>query len=119
MNTIATTPVASPRKALGSLSEKVASFSDHLRAERAAREIQQEHHRAEQRNASNTTHVRIAAWEKLHGLRLPSEPEHPVLFAIANHTRLSIAQIREEQAARAALGAPRLLPGEWDVYGRG
>jgi hypothetical protein len=82
---------------------RVATFSDHLRLQRQALELQQEGLRAEQRNDSNSPGSRICAWEKLHGLKLPTDPGHPVLLAIAIRTKLSVFQIRDEQTARAAL----------------
>jgi hypothetical protein len=87
---------------------KLDTFSDRLRIEHEIRELQRERHRAEQRNTSNSPERRICEWEELHGLRLPPEPSHPLLLAVANGTRLSIAQIRDEQSARAALGPRRI-----------
>lgn len=57
---------------------------------------------AEQRSDENPPDARIRTWEKLHGLRLPSDPAHPILDVIAVGTRLTLAQVREEQCARAA-----------------
>ncbi|HUN73345.1 MAG TPA: hypothetical protein VMU40_02405 [Steroidobacteraceae bacterium] len=62
---------------------------------------------AEQRSDANPPDVRIRTWEKLHGLRLPSDPEHPVLDVVAVSTRLTLAQVREEQSARAARAAAK------------
>lgn len=45
---------------------------------------------------------RIAAWEKLHGLRLPLDAEHPVLRSIAASTELSLAQVQDEQRVRSS-----------------
>jgi len=75
---------------------------EHEREERKRREL------AEQRSDANTPDVRIRAWEKLHGLRLPSDPAHPILDVIAVGTRLTLAQVREEQGARAARSAAKL-----------
>jgi hypothetical protein len=80
-----------------------ATFSDHSRLERQAQEVHRERLRTEQRKDSNSPGSRICAWEELHGLRLPADPAHPVLIAIANRTRLSVVQIREEQTTRAML----------------
>jgi hypothetical protein len=44
---------------------------------------------------------RISAWEKLHGLRLPSDPRHAVLTLIAQSTGLTLAQVRDEQRIRS------------------
>ena len=48
----------------------------------------------------NSVSVRIRAWEKLHGLRLPTDPAHPVLDAIASVTGIPLAALREEQQTR-------------------
>ena len=66
------------------------------RAERRLRQL------AEQRSDENPPDARIRTWERLHGLRLPSDPAHPILDVIAVSTRLTLAQVRDEQAARAA-----------------
>ncbi|HYM43216.1 MAG TPA: hypothetical protein VET46_10685 [Steroidobacteraceae bacterium] len=71
------------------------------RAERRRRDL------AEQRSDANPPDVRIRAWEKLHGLRLPADAAHPVLDVVAVGTRLTLAQVREEQSARAARAAAK------------
>jgi hypothetical protein len=76
---------------------------EHERAEKRRQEL------AEQRSDANTPDVRIRSWERLHGLRLPSDPTHPILDLIAVSTRLTLAQVRDEQRARAARGAKRDL----------
>jgi len=55
---------------------------------------------AEQRSDLNPPDVRIRAWEKLHALRLPRDPGHPVLAVIAISTGLTLLQVRAEQSAR-------------------
>lgn len=55
---------------------------------------------AEQHSTVNSVDVRIRAWEKAHGLRMPSDPKHPVLHAIAAATRLSLADVLNEQGLR-------------------
>ncbi len=54
-----------------------------------------------QRSESNSPDVRIRNWEKLHGLRLPSDPQHPVLDVIAAATRLTLPEVQAEQRARS------------------
>ncbi len=66
------------------------------RAEKRRREL------AEQRSELNPPDVRIRAWEKIHQLRLPSDPTHPILDVIAVSTRLTLAEVQEEQRTRAA-----------------
>jgi hypothetical protein len=55
---------------------------------------------AEQRSDHNPPDVRIRIWEKLHGLRLPSDAAHPILDVIAIGTRLTLGEVQEEQRAR-------------------
>jgi hypothetical protein len=57
---------------------------------------------AAQCSTENSAETRIRAWEKLHQLRMPSGPRHPVLQAIATATQLSLDEVRHEQQLRAA-----------------
>jgi len=59
----------------------------------------------EQRSQLNPPNVRIRAWEKVHGLRLPSDADHAILEVIAADTRLTLADVQEEQQARRAYAA--------------
>lgn len=61
---------------------------------------------AEQSSILNTADVRIRAWEKVHHLRMPSDPSHPALAAIAAVTQLTLEEIRSEQRLRIARSAP-------------
>jgi transcription elongation GreA/GreB family factor len=75
-------------------------------AERAAelesqREKQRSFELAEQRSELNSAEVRIRTWEKLHGLKMPTDPEHPVLDVIAVGTRLTLSEVQQEQRLRA------------------
>ena len=45
---------------------------------------------AEQRSDLNPPDVRIRTWERIHALRLPSDPAHPILDVIAVSTRLTL-----------------------------
>ena len=54
----------------------------------------------EQRSSANSPAVRIRAWEKVHGLRMPSDTAHPILAVIAADTGLSLSEVRGEQQAR-------------------
>ena len=60
---------------------------------------------AEQRSDLNPPDVRIRTWERIHALRLPSDPAHPILDVIAISTRLTLEEVREEQRMRAARAA--------------
>ena len=75
-----------------------------------ARLMREEHERAEkrrveledQRSSLNPPDQRIRTWEKVHGLRLPSDPNHPILDVVAIATRLTLAEVQEEQRRREA-----------------
>jgi hypothetical protein len=41
----------------------------------------------------------------VHALRLPSDPEHPILDQIALATQLSLADVKEEQRIRSQASA--------------
>ena len=55
---------------------------------------------AEQRCIDSTPAQRVAAWERLHHLRLPSDPGHPILGVVAEQTELDLAQVRGVQRDR-------------------
>jgi hypothetical protein len=88
----------------GDLVRNPAERLAHEESERAEKRRQE---LAEQRSDLNPPDVRIRAWEKIHQLRLPSDPAHPILDVIAVSTRLTLAEVREEQRARAARAANR------------
>lgn len=46
--------------------------------------------------------TRIATWEQLHALSLPRAPEHNLVILIARQTRLTVAQVHDEQRRRAS-----------------
>jgi hypothetical protein len=50
----------------------------------------------------NSADLRIRAWEKVHRLSIPSDPDHPVLVAIAAATRLTLVEVQNEQRLRSA-----------------
>jgi hypothetical protein len=66
------------------------------------REAVKRHDHAEQYADRNSADMRIRAWEKLHQLRMPSTPLHPVLQVIAAATQLPLAEVQGEQQLRAA-----------------
>ena len=71
------------------------------RAEKRRQELE------EQRSALNPPDARIRTWERVHQLRLPADPAHPILEVIAIGTRLTLAEVREEQRTRAARAATK------------
>ena len=94
------------------------SLVDYHRRRELDAEARLEHRRleiAEQSLEDNLAGTRIRAWEKVHALRLPSDPEHPILDQIALATQLSLQEIQKEQRSRLASGplsAPELAGGD-------
>jgi hypothetical protein len=84
-----------PRDFVKTGAERLA-HEEYERAEKRRLEL------AEQRSDLNPPDVRIRTWERLHGLRLPSDPEHPIVDVIAVSTRLTIEEVQHEQRMRAA-----------------
>ena len=79
------------------------SLVDYQRRREIEVEARLEHRRqeiAEQTLDHNLAGARIRAWEKVHGLRLPSDPQHPILEQIALATQLSLVDVQEEQRVR-------------------
>jgi hypothetical protein len=78
-------------------------LTDHrtrLAVEEEARAQQRRLDLAEQCSEMNSPEARISMWEKAHGLRMPSNPEHPILDIIAINTRLRACDVHAVQAAR-------------------
>ena len=82
--------------------ELLADHRERLALEEEERERKRTTQFEELRSEVNSVSVRIRAWEKMHGLRLPSDPTHPILRVIMSSTGISLACLREEQQARAA-----------------
>jgi hypothetical protein len=52
---------------------------------------------------------KIRAWERLHGLQLPHDPDHIVLRLVAKGTGLTLREVLNEQSSRrAALNAKKI-----------
>src|SRR5579862_5013728 len=83
------------------------SHAEQLAEEALEREKKRHLQLAEQRSDLNPPEHRIRIWEEAHGLRMPVDPEHPVLDVIAVSTRLTLAQVQEEQRLRAERNAGR------------
>lgn len=87
--------------------ELIRTHAERLALEEHERAQQRRLELAEQRSDLNPPGVRIRAWEKVHALRLPGDPRHPVLAVIATGTGLTLAQVREEQQAHATQRSTR------------
>jgi hypothetical protein len=83
-------------------SDLVKSPAERLAQEEFERTEKRRQELAEQRSDLNPPEVRIRAWERIHALRLPSDPAHPILDVIAISTRLTLEEVRQEQRSRAA-----------------
>ncbi|HWM66247.1 MAG TPA: hypothetical protein VNO35_06645 [Steroidobacteraceae bacterium] len=81
--------------------ELLIDFRRRLELDQEARVEQRRQDIAEQTSVPNGPGVRIRAWEKVHALRMPSSPEHPVLNLIAAATQLSLADVHDEQRVRS------------------
>ncbi|MBM0103106.1 hypothetical protein JM946_00030 [Steroidobacter sp. S1-65] len=75
-----------------------------LQVQRAEREraALRESELEEQASHVKEPRERIEIWERLHALRLPRTPDHLLLKVIATQTRLTVAQVHEEQQRRVA-----------------
>lgn len=78
---------------------------DHrARLERDRLEAVQRRERAlqEQRSLEHPAETRVRLWERLHQVRLPRDPGHPILAVVARQTSLQLADILEILKQRAA-----------------
>jgi hypothetical protein len=82
--------------------ELLADHRERIAVEEEERAKQRTLQFEELRSEFNSASVRIRAWEKMHGLRLPASPDHPILDVIASATGIPLAALREEQQARRA-----------------
>jgi hypothetical protein len=82
--------------------ELIQTHRARIALEEAERAQQRRDELAAQCSDQNPPEVRIRIWEKLHGLRLPSDASHPILRVIASATRLTLVEVRDEQRGRQA-----------------
>ncbi len=98
------TPFAEHTRSAGN--EALCSYRERRAFEEFERAELKRTNLAQQYAAINSADLRIRAWERAHQLRMPVDPLHPVLGAIAAATQLTLAQVREEQRLRSAGIAP-------------
>ena len=101
MNAMMTFPAAQDERFTSRDVEILADYRQRRALEELERAQRKRMDLAEQHSAENSVDVRIRAWEKAHGLRMPSDPKHPVLHAIAAATQLSLADVLNEQGLRS------------------
>jgi hypothetical protein len=89
------------------VTELISTYAERLALAEQERAQKRRLELAEQRSEHNPPVVRIRAWEKVHGLRMPHDPMHPILDVIVTGTGLTLAEVREEQRMRAAERAAR------------
>jgi hypothetical protein len=58
-----------------------------------------------QSDVTRSPRERIETWERLHELRLPTTPTHPLVRIIARVTGLEVGDVHEEQRRRISCGA--------------
>lgn len=64
----------------------------------------------DQRSAHHSAAMRVHLWEKLHQVRLPRDPVHPILIQVAQQTALTLAEVLEVQSRRTAAAAAQQRP---------
>ncbi len=86
------------------------THAEMLAAQANARAAQRRVDLEELRSDLKSPEERVRAWERVHGLTLPLDPDHPILDVVAVKTRLTLQQVQDVQrnyaARRTARGAP-------------
>ncbi len=96
-----------PAQALAPRTEPLRTHAELLAAEAQERAHQRRVELEELRSELNSAERRVRTWEKVHGLSLPRDPDHPILDLIALKTRLTLEEVREVQRGDAARRAAR------------
>jgi hypothetical protein len=91
-------------------SELIRTHSEMLAAEAEASAAQRLIELEALRSDVNTPEQRIRAWERVHRLVLPRDPNHHILHAIALKTGLTLEQIQAVQRNDAARRLTRTAP---------
>jgi len=93
-----------------SASELIRTHSEMLAAEAAAAAATRRVELDALRSDMNTPEQRIRAWERVHALILPRDPNHRILLSIALETKLTVEQVRAVQRDDAARRVTRTAP---------
>jgi hypothetical protein len=102
MNAMMVLPVAKDERFTSRDTEILADYRQRRALEELERAELKRADFAEQQSTVNSVDVRIRAWEKVHGLRMPSDPKHRALHAIAAATQLALSDVLNEQGLRSA-----------------
>ena len=102
MNAMITSLFAKPKQSGTAGNEILSDYRERTALEALERAELRRVNLAEQHASLNSADLRIRAWERVHQLRMPSEPLHPALEAIAAATQLTLADVRNEQRLRSA-----------------
>jgi hypothetical protein len=87
--------------------ELTRTHAEMLAAEASTRAAKRRVELEELRSELNSPEQRVRAWERVHGLALPLDPNHPILDVIAIKTRLTMQQVQAVQRSDAARRAAR------------
>ena len=90
--------------------ELTRTHAEMLAAEASARAAKRRVELEELRSELNSPEQRVRAWERVHGLALPLDPNHPILDVIAIKTRLTMQQVQAVQRSDAARRPARFSP---------
>ncbi len=91
-------------------SELIRTHAEMLAAEAEAHAAKRRVELEELRSDLLSPEQRIRAWERVHGLTLPRDPNHHILGAIALETRLTLEQVRAVQHDDALRRMARTVP---------
>ena len=91
-----------PFSASPATAESVAEHRARLAHEQEIEQQRRTEALSDQVSITKTPSERIVIWEQLHGLPLPSSPNHKLLEVIAAATDLQLEQVKEVQKLRVA-----------------
>jgi hypothetical protein len=75
-------------------------LTDRLVLEQLERAQRRRSARDDMQSSYRSAAEKIRAWERLHGLQLPHDPNHPVLRSVSEGTGLEMEVVLEEQRLR-------------------
>lgn len=94
----------------GMRTDPMRTHAEMLAVEAEARAAKRRIELEELRSDAKSPEERVRTWERLHALRMPRDPNHPILDVIAIATRLTLEQVRAVQEKDAAMRAARSTP---------